>query len=68
MKYSEKNLPKIVEVFLRSDQCRTTPKINMQLLGGSLAQSTWKRYEAVLRTWRSFNSERGGCLEENHHF
>ncbi len=64
MKYGEKNLPKIVEMFLRNDLCRTTPKINMQLLGGSLAQPTWKRYEAVLRTWRLFNSERGGAWKK----
>jgi hypothetical protein len=59
MKYGEKNLPKIVKAFLKSDQSRSTPEINIQLLGASLAQSTWKRYKAVLKTWRLFNSERG---------
>jgi hypothetical protein len=64
MKYGEKNLPKIVKMFLRSDQCCPTPRINMQLLGASLAQSTWKRYKAVLKTWRLFNRERGGAWKK----
>jgi hypothetical protein len=36
----------------------------MQLLGGSLAQSTWKKYGAALNKWRSFARSRGKFWKE----
>ncbi len=59
MKYGELNLPKIIKRFLKHDLPVSVPTINMRLLSGSLAQSTWRRYGAALRTWKTFACERG---------
>jgi hypothetical protein len=64
MKYSGANLPKIVRTFLKYRLPERISEINMRLLGGSLAQSTWKRYGAALSKWRSFASSRGKFWKE----
>jgi hypothetical protein len=54
MKYGNLNLPKIIKSFLKYNLPVRVPSVNMRLLSGSLAQSTWKRYGAALRTWKKF--------------
>jgi hypothetical protein len=64
MKYGEKNLPKIIKKFLTYNLPVHISTENMCLLSGSLAQSTWKRYGAALKTWKKFACERGKIWKE----
>jgi hypothetical protein len=56
-RYGGNNLPRLVKEFLRHDWSECSEKEQTQyfeLLGGSLARSTWSRYLAALKAWKCF--------------
>jgi hypothetical protein len=59
MKYGERNLPKLIKKFLTYKLPVHASEEILGLLSGSLAQSTWRRYRAALKTWKKFALERG---------
>ncbi len=59
MKYREKNFLKIIKKFLTYKLPVHVSAETMSLLSGLLAQSTWRRYGAALKTWKKFAFERG---------
>jgi hypothetical protein len=59
-RYGGNNLPRLVKEFLVYDWSECSEKEKAQyfeLLGGSLARSTWGRYSAALKTWKCFAEE-----------
>jgi hypothetical protein len=59
-RYDGNNLPCLVKDFLRHNWSQCSEKEQTQyleLLGGSLARSTWSRYLAALKTWKCFADE-----------